>query len=72
MPLPPVKAIVERWAPIEDGHTSINDWNCGDHGSDYEWKAILDAHDGVLHAKFQSFECQAGGAATKLIEEMNR
>jgi hypothetical protein len=25
-----------------DGHTSITDWNCGDHGSDFEWKAILD------------------------------
>jgi hypothetical protein len=55
-----------------NGHTSIIDWNCGDHGSDNEWRAILDAHDGVLHAKFQSFECRAGGPAVKMLEEAVR
>jgi hypothetical protein len=29
-------------------------------------------HKKLGSPKFQSFECQAGGAATKLIEEMNR
>jgi hypothetical protein len=38
----------------------------------WEWKAILDAHDGVLHAKFRSFECQAEASAVKLIEEVDR
>jgi hypothetical protein len=37
-----------------------------------KWKAILDAHDGVLHAKFQSFECRAGGPAVKMLEEAVR
>ena len=55
-----------------DGHTSITDWNSGDHGSDFEWKAILDAHDGVMHAKLRSFECQAEGSGAKLIEEVDR
>jgi hypothetical protein len=55
-----------------DGHTSITDWNSGDHGSDFEWKAILDAHDGVMHAKLRSLECQAEGSGAKLIEEVDR
>jgi hypothetical protein len=55
-----------------DGHTTIIDWQCGDHDSGYESKAILDAHDGVLHAKFQNFECQASGSTGKLIEEVDR
>jgi hypothetical protein len=55
-----------------DGHVSIIDWNCGDHGSDHEWRAILEAYNGVLHAKLQSFECQAGGEAKKLTEEVIR
>ena len=59
-------------ALLKSEHTSIIDWQCGDHDSGYEWRAILDAHDGVLHAKFQSFECQAEGSAVKLIEEVDR
>jgi hypothetical protein len=55
-----------------DGHTSVTDWNCGDHGSGYEWKAILDAHDGALLAKLRSYECNAQGSAGKLIEVVVR
>jgi hypothetical protein len=54
-----------------NGHTSVIDWNCGDHLSGFEWRAILDAHDGVLHAKLQSFECRAGSAG-RVIEEVVR
>jgi hypothetical protein len=55
-----------------DGHTSVTDWNCGDHGSGYEWKAILDAHGGALHAKLRSYECNPQGSAGKLIEVVVR
>ncbi|SRR5258708_3045214 len=55
-----------------DGHATVIDWNCGDHLSGFEWRANLDAHDGVLHAKLRSFECQAKGSSAKSIEEVDR
>jgi hypothetical protein len=57
---------------LKSEHLSIIDWQCGDHLSGVEWRASLEANHGVLHAKFQSFECQPGGSAVKMIEEVVR
>jgi hypothetical protein len=39
------------------GQISVIDWNCGDHGSEFEWKVILSAENGVLHAERHKSPC---------------
>ena len=46
------KALRNSSAPVD-----VIDWNCGDHGSEKEWRVRLSAHSGVIHAIKSSSYC---------------
>jgi hypothetical protein len=51
------------------GPTEVQDWSCGDHGSDIEIDLVLSASNGSIQAVRREFECTDTGNRGRLLHE---
>lgn len=68
-PRVPLIMDIEQWNAllIAVKPTKVREWNCGDHGSDWQTDFVLYAHDGHIHVTERSFKCQGDNKPPRLI-----
>ena len=49
------------------GHAKFTDLTCGDHGSESEVEQIIDAHDGLLSVRANTYACHEDGSRGAVI-----
>ena len=64
MPLNAWQALLKRPGP-----STVQIWDCGDHGSDIRSELVVSANDGEMHAKQRDFSCTNDSPSAKPTTE---